>query len=139
MISMENLDFLKLKQNVTCAVNNTATVLTHTLLKRISRKLKANTLQVAHKHNLMTTYYNWNITMIDNLEVFNKVNSLFTSTQLTLINHYIEYLNLYLSIEGFAADKGISVLCAGAMIDEGRELQTLYSDLYNQIVSKNNA
>lgn len=73
---------------------------------------------------------------IDNLEVFNKVNSLFTSTQLALINHYIEYLNLYLSIECFAADKGISTVCAGAMIDEGRELQALCSDLYNQMKVK---
>ena len=73
---------------------------------------------------------------IDNIEVFNKVNSLFTSTQLTLVNYYIEYLNMYLSIEGFAADKGISTECAGAMIDEGRELQALYSDLYNQIAGK---
>lgn len=74
--------------------------------------------------------------MIDNLEVFNKVNSLFTSTQLTLINYYTEYLNMYLSVEGFAAGKGISVNCAGAMIDEGRELQTLYSNLYNKIAGK---
>ena len=74
--------------------------------------------------------------MIDNLEVFNKVNSLFTPTQLSLINYYIEYLNMYLSVEGFAADNGISVLCAGAMINEGRELQTLYSNLYNKIAGK---
>lgn len=73
---------------------------------------------------------------IDNLEVFNKVNKLFTSTQMVLINHYIEYLNLYLSIECFAANKGISSACAGAMIDEGRELQRLYSDIYNQIAGK---
>ena len=73
---------------------------------------------------------------VNNLEVFNKVNNLFTSMQLTLINNYIEYLNMYLSIEGFASDKGISAVCAGAIIDEGRELQTLYSNLYNQIAGK---
>jgi len=73
---------------------------------------------------------------IDNIELYNKVNDLFTSTQLTLINHYIEFLNMYLSIECFAADKGISVVCAGVMIDEGRELQALYSNLYNQMSIK---